>query len=207
MKVLITGFEPFGKHRINPSQNLINAIPTDSVDNIQLFKHILPVDTDQTPKRLLHTMDEHSPDAVLSFGLAPGRQKITIERLAVNLMDFRIPDNNGKTISEQPIIKDGPAAYFSTLPVRGILDALQSAGIPADLSMSAGTYLCNQVFYTMMHHITTRKLPTLAGFIHLPAQPEQTTSMNSPIPCLDLEVDRKALTITLAYLKNHFGRK
>jgi len=205
MKVLLTGFEPFGKHKINPSQNLLDSVQTDSAEDIKLIKRILPVDTDKASKLLIHTMDKHSPDVVLAFGLASGRPKISIERLAVNLMDFRIPDNTGTIISDQSIIKDGPTAYFSTLPVRGILNELQKAGIPTDLSLSAGTYLCNQVFYTMMHHISTWDLPTLAGFIHLPAQPEQTALKNTPIPSLELERDRQALFIILSYLLRYCG--
>ncbi len=200
MKVLLTGFEPFGEFQINPSQNLIESTPIDVINNIQFLKRVLPVDTEKAPHQLVEAITAHSPDAVLAFGLASGRPKISLERIAVNLLDFRVPDNAGVKVSEQPVVIGGPAAYFTTLPVREILYDLTQAGIPAELSLSAGTYLCNQVFYTLMHHIETQDLPIQGGFIHLPAQPEQAARMKLAIPVLDLDIDRLALRIILSRL-------
>jgi len=137
---------------------------------------------------------------VLSFGLALGCAKISLERVALNLMDFRIPDNAGVKVSDQPVVEGGQNAYFSTLPVRPLLKALQDAGIPAQLSLSAGAYLCNQVFYRMMHCIASNGLDIQAGFIHLPAQPEQTATMEKSTPSMGLDLEIQALRIILSTL-------
>jgi pyroglutamyl-peptidase len=117
-------------------------------------------------------------------------------------MDFRIPDNAGIKVRDQPVVKNGPAAYFSTLPVRALIEALRTAGIPSELSLSAGSYLCNQVFYSMMHHITINNFEIRAGFIHLPALPEQAAAIEKPIPSLGLEIEVQALRIMLSTLIN-----
>lgn len=113
-------------------------------------------------------------------------------------MDYSTPDNAGMTIENQSIITDAPAAYFSTLPLHAMLSALITAGIPAELSLSAGTYLCNQVFYTLMHTIVTENLGIQAGFIHLPALPEQAAKSQKPMPSLSLDVCIKAAQILIA---------
>ncbi len=200
MKVLLTGFEPFGNSPINPSQNLINVVSDRDFKGVELFKLILPVDKDRAPNLLINIIKEVTPDTVLCFGLALGRAKISLERIAVNLMDFRIADNAGVKVSDRHIVEGGPAAYFSNLPVRSLLEALQAGGIPAQLSLSAGAYLCNQIFYSMMHYISTNELDIKAGFIHLPALPEQTASMEKLIPSLSLDLDRQALRIILSTL-------
>jgi len=168
IKILISGFEPFGDHAQNLSMALVQALPDCLGDQIDLYKIVLPVDDIEGPMRLLEAIDQHQPDAVLCFGLAPKRQKINLERVAINLKDYRIPDNAGVQIIDQPIIPDGPAAYFSTLPIRKMLSSLAAANIPARISLSAGAYLCNQIFYAMMHQIKQNNWPILAGFIHLP---------------------------------------
>ena len=202
MNVLITGFEPFGDSIINPSQKLVESTSDNNLNKIQLIKRILPVDYDQAPKILLDTINRHQPDVVLAFGLSLGRPRISLERVAVNLMDFRIPDNEGIQIMDQPVVKGGPAAYFPTIPIRAILNSLRAADIPVELSLSAGSFICNQIFYTLMHHIASKHLPILAGFIHLPAQPEQAARSEKPIPSVDLEKDRQALNLILTLLLN-----
>ena len=201
MKLLITGFEPFDKNPINPSHELVERLSDHAVDNVEILKAILPVDQDQAPDRLLSEINAHQPDAVLAFGLAAGRPKISLERVALNLMDFRIPDNAGKTVSDQPVVADGPAAYFTTLPINALAEALQNAGIPTEISLSAGAYLCNQVFYSMMHALSEQHLPTLAGFIHLPALPQQAAQLDKPMPSLPLEIDLQAAQIIIAQME------
>lgn len=200
MKILVTGFEPFGESPLNPSQKLIEAIPEKPFDGIAVLKAILPVDHTQAPKQLIAHIHKHQPDAVISFGLASGRPKISLERVAINLMDFRIPDNAGFTISDQPVIEGGPAAYFSTLPIRSLLEALGKAQIPSEISLSAGAYLCNQVFYSMMHEIHRANLAIMAGFIHLPALPEQAAQSSKSIPSISLEQDIMAAKIIISHL-------
>lgn len=192
MKILVTGFEPFGDSPINPSQILVDRLPNMMEDGIEICKATLPVDKLLGPKTLVTALDQHTPDAVLCFGLAMGRQTISLERVAVNLMDYRIPDNAGVSVQDQPIAPDGPAAYFSTLPLRKMLETLTQSGIPAALSLTAGAYLCNQVFYTLMHTLHTRGLSIPAGFIHLPALPEQAADSEKPIPSMSMDVIHKA---------------
>lgn len=201
MKILLTGFEPFGESTLNPSQKLIESLPEKLFDDVQLIRAILPVDQNLGPKKLLAQIHQHQPDAVLSFGLSSGRSKISLERVALNLMDFRIPDNSGKKVSDKTVVEDGPAAYFTTLPVREMLEALQSSGIPAELSLTAGAYLCNQVFYLMMHEINQKQLPIRAGFIHLPALPEQAAHSARSLPSLCLDQAIKAAEILVTILQ------
>lgn len=199
MKILLTGFEPFGENTINPSQLLVESLPAQYQD-ISLVKSVLPVDHQQAPWVLKNLLQEHQPDAVLSFGLASGRVKIAIERLAVNLMDFSIADNSDAMVQNQPVIEQGPAAYFSTLPIYPMLAALNQAGIPAEFSLSAGAYLCNQVFYFLLHQIATQNLKARAGFVHLPALPEQTARSKKPIPSMSLELISKAAYLMITEL-------
>ena len=200
MKILLTGFTPFGRNPLNPSQKLIEALPEIGKHGETLIKAILPVDQVQALKTLLAHLHQSTPDAVLMFGLASGRPKICLERVAINLQDFRIPDNAGVTIVDEPIVVDGPAAYFTTLPVRKMLSALQAEGIPSTLSLSAGAYLCNQIFYTLMHEITQKQLTIKAGFIHLPALPAQAAKSEKDLPSLSLDQEIQAAHILMAQL-------
>lgn len=199
MKVLLTGFEPFGEHSINPSQLLVDSLP-DQYQDLFLTKCILPVDHHQAPPMLFDAIHNHQPDTVISFGLAAGRAKITLERIAVNLLDFNIEDNSGTKIVNQPIVEQGPAAYFSSLPIHGMLAGLNQGGIPAELSLSAGAFLCNQVFYLLMHQVKSLNKPAQAGFIHLPALPEQASASNQPTPSMSIEHMKKAAYLILEKL-------
>lgn len=187
MKILITGFEPFGESGINPSQMLVGSLSERDFKNAVLIKAILPVDQAKAPEKMKGMIAQHQPDALLAFGLAMGRPKISLERFALNLKNFRIPDNQGVTVTDQPIHPDGPAAYFSTLPLRSMLNALVTAGIPAELSLSAGAYLCNLIFYAMMHALASQGLNGPAGFVHLPALPEQAAESKKSIPSLSFD--------------------
>lgn len=200
MKILLTGFTPFGNNPLNPSQQLVESLPEFGNNGETLVKAILPVDQVQAPRILLDRLHQSQPDAVLMFGLASGRAKICLERVAINLQDFRIPDNAGVTITDKPVVDDGPAAYFSTLPVRVMLNALRVEGVPATLSLTAGAYLCNQVFFTLMHEITEKQLPIKAGFIHLPALPAQAADSDKNLPSMSLEQVIQAAHILIAQL-------
>jgi pyroglutamyl-peptidase len=202
MKILLTGFEPFGKSTVNPSQKLMEALPDKTLNNVKLLKAVLPVDHQDAPEILLELRSLHHPDAVLLFGLASGRSKIAIERIAVNLLDFQIPDNTGTTLMDQPVIKNAPAAYFSTLPIRAMLSSLKNNGIPAELSLSAGTYLCNQVFFTLMHDIAHHPPAIPAGFIHLPALPEQAAESEKSVASMSLDQIIKAANNLITQLEH-----
>lgn len=200
MKILMTGFEPFDNSPLNPSQMLVKELTQTKNQDIQLLGAILPVDQEQGPKALLEAVDSYQPNVVLCFGLAMGRAKISLERVALNLMDYRIPDNAGNQVTDQPIVLGGPAAYFSTLPIRTIYEALIKFGIPAELSLSAGAYLCNQVFYALLHNISIHQKPIQAGFVHLPALPEQAAQNDKAVPSMALSIMLEAAQVIIDVL-------
>jgi pyroglutamyl-peptidase len=173
MKIMITGFEPFGGSTINPSEQVVQILAARQSNQYNVLPCILPVDQLKGPGLAVQYLEEMQPDAVVMLGEARGRMGLSIERVAVNLLDFSIPDNAGNRTSDQAIFPDAPAAYFSTLPVRAMVESIQSAGVPAELSLTAGAYLCNQVMYSVLHWIDQHRLSMLAGFIHLPSLPEQ----------------------------------
>lgn len=187
MKILITGFEPFHDHPLNPSQLLVERL-ADQHQKATIINGILPVHHELGPKKMHGLLYEHSPDAVLAFGLASSRAKISLERVAINLLDFSIADNAGVTISNQPIDPNGPTAFFSTLPIEELFTVLTDAGIPTEVSLSAGTYLCNQVFYTLMQWVAVQNKRIPAGFIHLPDSPEQAAKSHKPIASMSLNL-------------------
>jgi pyroglutamyl-peptidase len=153
---------------------------------VALHSAILPVDRQGGPATLLNAVRALHPDAIVCLGEAARRMAISIERVAINLLDYRMADNAGHQAIDEPIVPDGPAAYFVTLPVRAMLEAVRAAGIPAELSLSAGAFLCNQVTYELLHYLTTHQLDIPAGFVHLPALPEQVTNAYPPMPSMAL---------------------
>ena len=203
MKILITGFEPFGESPINPSQMLVNALSERSLPDITLSSAVLPVDQAKAPEIIQTLIRQCQPEAILAFGQAAGRTKISLERVAINLQDFRIPDNRGITLTDQPISPEGAPAFFATLPLRSLHSTLVNAGIPVEISLSAGTYLCNLVFYTIMHTLASSQLTVPAGFIHLPALPQQVAVMDKPFPSMSFDTMLQAAEIVLTRLAAH----
>lgn len=187
MKLLLTGFEPFGESKINPSEQVVCAFERDKIPGIDLHTAILPVERVRGPQTLLDAVARVKPDAVLCLGEASRRMAISIERVAINLMDYRIPDNTGQKIIDESIVRDAPAAYFCTLPVRAMFDAVRAAGVPTELSLSAGAYLCNQVTYVLLHHLAQNRMNIPAGFVHLPALPAQVAARDPMIPSMGLD--------------------
>lgn len=184
--LLVTGFEPFGGASINPSAEVVryfasNGKPPDAATAI------LPVDAAQAPRMITDLLLDHQPNLCLMLGQADGYAALSVERVAINLCDFRIPDNAGIRRVDEPIVVDGPAAYFSNAPVRDVVQAIRTAGVPANLSLSAGAYLCNMVYYTALHICATHRLPTRCIFIHLPSLPSQASSDSRPKPTMALE--------------------
>lgn len=158
---------------------------------------ILPVEGERMPPVVLAALDEIKPVAVLGLGEAPRRAVVSVERVAVNLQDYSIPDNSGMQRSDVPVREGAPAAYFSTLPVREIHAAVKAAGIPAELSLTAGAYLCNHLMFTLLDHFAVRGMQTPAGFMHLPSLPEQTVDKNPPAPSMALETSIRAVSIAI----------
>lgn len=193
MELLITGFEPFGGSKVNPSERVIRSLKGYTPASITLTTLLLPVDRKLGPEKLLQSLRNRRPDAVLCLGEASGRAVVSIERIAINLLDFGIPDNSGVQLVDETIVKDGPAAYFSTLPVREIYAAIQEAGIPAELSLSAGSFLCNQVLYEVLNFLAVSKWSIPAGFIHLPALPEQAATQKKAVPTMSVQTSLAAV--------------
>jgi pyroglutamyl-peptidase len=198
MKLLLTGFEPFDGRSLNPSQLAVQQLVSEGLPGCEIVPVILPVIADRAPGLLLTRLEEVQPEVLLSLGLAGSRPVISIERIAINLLDFRIPDNAGRQLLDNPIVADGPAAYFATLPVRAMYEAVLAAGVPVELSLSAGAYLCNQVMYAALHLIAVRGWRTRAGFVHLPALPEMVTTR--PMPSMSLETMLTGLRAMLAVI-------
>ncbi|GAB5601735.1 pyroglutamyl-peptidase I [Thermus sp. FJN-A] len=161
--ILVTGFEPFGGLKHNPSAALLPLLP-ERVGGRTLHKALLPVDAQALPEalRALHAL---GPEAVLHLGLAEGRPLVTLERLAVNLLDFHRPDNRGVVLEDTPVVPGGPLALEARFPIKEALRRLKEAGVPARQSLSAGSYLCNQAFYLSLHQLP-QEVPV--GFVHLP---------------------------------------
>ena len=188
-KILLTGFEPFGKASLNPSGEIVKRI---SADNI--VTAILPVAYNSSASALLALIEKHSPDVVIMLGQAEGRTQITPERIAINLDDAPIPDNEGVLRVNQVIIESGPVAYKSTLPVVEIVDALKNADIPAAVSLSAGAFLCNHIFYIAQNKYEGTSVRS--GFIHVPLMDEQSEEFPG-LPTMPLDQMVEAVGVIL----------
>lgn len=165
--ILLTGFESFGEFSSNPSELIVKSLDGENINGCTVKGLVLPVVFGEAGDLLIQAVEKFRPKAVICLGLAGKRQEISLERLAVNLDDADIPDNAGNKPVDLPVLADGPPACWSTLPVKALLAALLEQGIPASLSMSAGTYVCNHVFYRLLYAL--RDIPSIpAGFIHLP---------------------------------------
>ena len=178
MTILVTAFDPFGGETVNPAQLAVEALPC-RIGGHTIIKQIVPTVFGRSAEEVIAQMDVLSPDAVVCVGQAGGRDAITPERVAINIMDAAIPDNAGMLPTDQPIIANGPAAYFSTLPVKNMAAAVQAAGLPGKLSNTAGTFVCNQLLYRVLHHAATRMPNCRCGFIHVPYIPAQTADKPS----------------------------
>lgn len=173
--VLLTGFDPFGGQSINPSWQVAQALQGRQIGRHRVVAAQLPTVFGPSLEQLMALLEQHQPALVLCLGLAGGRSALSLERVAINVDDARIPDNAGGQPVDQPVVPGAPAAYFSTLPIKAMLQALQGAGIDAELSQTAGTFVCNHVFFGLMHRLAQSTGPTRVrgGFIHLPWLPTQ----------------------------------
>ena len=191
-KILLTGFEPFGKATLNPSAEIVKQII-----GYNIITAILPVAYAQSAERLLALIAEHNPDVVICLGQAEGRTSITPERVAINLDDARLADNEGVLRNDVKILTDGPDAYFSTLPVKEIVKAIKAAGVPATVSLSAGAFLCNHVFYVAQNKFAGTKVRS--GFVHVPLMDEQAGEFPG-LPTMPLDQMVKAVRTMLEVL-------
>jgi pyroglutamyl-peptidase len=203
MRLLLTGFEPFDGRDINTSQSAVLALGDHHVPSVELHTLLLPVDRERGPDLLLQSVQQIQPDTVLCLGEAKGRMRVSIERVAINLLDAPMRDNAGHLMIDEPILADGPAAYFTTLPVRTMLHTLHALNVPGELSLSAGAFLCNQVAYVLLHELALRKSTCRAGFIHLPLLPEQASREAQPVPSMSLETTTRGLAAIVEMLGQH----
>ena len=199
MKIIVTGFDPFGGETINPSIECVKALP--EIEGVELIRLELPTVFKESAKRLNEVINDVKPDAVLSVGQAGGRAGITMERIAINVDDARIPDNISQQPIDETIQTEGEAAYFTTLPIKRIVKAIREAGISAEVSNSAGTFVCNHIMYQALFAATKADKPFKAGFMHIPFIPEQTTDK----PSLPLEESTRALQIAIETIRDYLN--
>ena len=192
-KILVTGFEAFDKSALNPSAEIVKALNGED-----LVTAILPAVFGQASAQLRELIDLYKPTAVLCLGLAVGRSEITPERIAINLDDARIADNAGNQPLEQKIMADGPDGHFSTLPIEKMVTSMKAAGIPASISLSAGTFVCNHIFYVLQDYLKESNIPS--GFMHVPLMDEQRKELPT-LPTMPIRQMIAGVQISLDLLR------
>jgi len=194
--VLVTGFEPFGGEAVNPSWEVVKQLEGLIVENHRVVTRQLPCVFGESLTVLNAAVDELAPAIILAVGQAGGRVDITVERVAINVDDARIPDNRGQQPVDVPVVLDGPAAWFSSLPIKAMVAALKEAGVPASVSQTAGTFVCNHVMYGLLHKISGQA-SVKGGFIHIPYLPEQAAA-HPGAASMAAQTVRRGLEIAIA---------
>jgi pyroglutamyl-peptidase len=195
MKILVTAFDPFGGDVVNPALEAVKLVP-EKIDDLEIVKLEVPTVFRKCIDKLVSAIEREKPEAVLCVGQAGGRFDITPERVAINVDDARIPDNEGN----QPvgtIYADGPAAYFATLPVKAMVKRIRDAGLPASVSNTAGTFVCNHIMYGLLYYLDKQFPRVRGGFVHVPFIPEQVVNRSAPAPYMAAGDIVKALTEAL----------
>lgn len=195
--VLLTGFEPFGGDDVNPSLEAVTQLEGKNIEGYTVVAKSIPVEFGRSVKELIKMIEVYSPEVVICVGLAGGRSAVSVERIAINVDDARVPDNAGKQPVDERIEPDGPAAYWSTLPIKSIVEKMRMDGVPAIISNTAGTYVCNHIFYGLMHFIATQRPTLRGGFIHVPFTHEQAI-LHQGQPSMSLEYIAKSLEVAVA---------
>lgn len=195
MKVLITGFDPFGGETINPALEAVKQLP-HYIGEVEVIKLEIPTVFHKSLEKIREAIERYQPDVVLSIGQAGGRGSITPERVAINIDDARIKDNEGNTPVDVPIFDDGETAYFSNLPIKAMTQRMIEAGIPAAVSNTAGTFVCNHVMYGVLYMIEKDYPHMKGGFIHVPYITEQV-SQKPNVPSMELDKIVEALSICI----------
>ncbi len=195
MKVLVTGFDPFGGESINPAFESVTRLPS-TIEGAEIITLEVPTVAEKSIATVVQAITTHQPNMVIAVGQAGGRACISLEKVAINVNLFRIPDNEGNKPLHTPVVADGPNAYFSTLPVYSMEAELQSAEIPATVSYTAGTFVCNHLMYGILHYIELHQLPIMAGFIHIPFMLEQIVDKPGT-PGMELTTIIKGLSLAI----------
>ena len=197
-RILLTGFEPFGGDSINPSWEIARALDGEAIDGAHVVAVQLPCVFGQAHAVLADALARHRPQLVLCLGLAANRNALSVERVGINVDDARIPDNAGAQPIDQLAVPGAPAAYFATLPIKAMVVALQQAGLPAEVSQTAGTFVCNHVLFGLMHQLR-RKRGVRGGFMHVPLLPEQAARVGLPGLALTEQVRGARLALQTAH--------
>lgn len=204
--ILLCGFDPFGGETVNPSWEAVRSLRGRGIAGHRVAAVQLPTEFSGSLRVLRKALRETTPAIVLGVGQAGGRAQLSIERVAINLQDARIPDNAGAQPIDEPVIAGAPAAYFSTLPIKAMLEALQVHGLPAEISNTAGTYVCNHIAYAMLH-LTAKKRGVRAGFIHIPFLPAQVARRHGVASMAQADVERGLAVALRAAVKSGMDRK
>ena len=195
MTILLTGFPRYADAERNPSEQIVAALDGTALGGVEVVGRVLPVSAERTPGAVRGASAETAPSLMLLLGVAPGRTGLSVERTAVNLLDFHSPDNDGAQPVDVPIEAGAPVAYFATLPLRAIVEAWRAAGIPGYISDTAGLYLCNAAMYTALHATAAGGPP--AGFLHLPSLPDEVAGQTVPQPSMPLATQIEGVRIAL----------
>ena len=187
MKVLVTGFDPFGGEPVNPAYEAVKKLP-DTIAGAEIIKREIPTVFDKGADAAIAFLDEEKPDLVINVGQAGGRALMCMEKVAINLQEARIKDNEGRQPVNKPVREGGETAYFATVPVKAMTENLKAHGIPAAVSYTAGTYVCNDVMYRVAHYIHSEGLPIRSGFIHVPYAAEQAVGKPADTPSMSLDM-------------------
>ena len=191
MKILVSGFDPFGGEKINPAIESVKLLP-DEIKGAKIIKLEIPTVVRKSLKKLEEVIETEKPDVVINIGQAGGRTDISVERVGINMDDFRIKDNEGNQPIDEKIAKDGPDAYLVTIPIKAMVQKMIENKIPASVSNTAGTFVCNHVCYGMAHLASTKYPNMRTGFIHIPFLPEQVVDKRN-MPSMPLEMIAKGL--------------
>lgn len=195
MKILVTGFDPFGGEVINPAIETVKRLP-DTISGAKIIKLEIPTVCHQSLRVIDEAIVRYDPDVVLSVGQAGGRPDITVERVGINVDDCRIPDNAGNQIVDEPIYADGPAAYFVTVPIKAMVQRIRERNIPASVSNTAGTFVCNHVTYGVCHLLAVKYPGKRSGFIHIPFLPQQAVDKKN-MPSMSQDMMVEAITAAI----------
>jgi pyroglutamyl-peptidase len=205
MKILVTGFDPFGDDTINPAIEAVKRLP-EEIKGAEIIKLEIPTVFNKSAEVEKRAIEEHQPDYILNIGQAGGRFALTPERVAINEDDARIPDNEGKQPIDEPIKEDGQPAYFSQLPIKAMVTYMKDASVPAEVSNTAGTFVCNHIMYYSLY-LTNKEYPNIkAGFMHIPFLPEQVTNRPNT-PSMALEDIVRGIEAAIAAIVDFDGKE
>ncbi|MFV0558239.1 MAG: pyroglutamyl-peptidase I [Enterococcus sp.] len=196
MKVLVTGFDPFGGEPINPAFEAVKLLP-DTIANAEIIKLEVPTVFGESGEKVREAIVTHLPDIVICVGQAGGRATVTFEQVAINLIEARIPDNKGNQPFGAPVKADGPTAYFTNLPIKAMVKHVHEAGLPASISYTAGTYVCNEIMYNLLYTIDSEFPEVKGGFIHVPFEPAQGIGKAPSTPTMPIALIAKTIEIAI----------